>query len=157
MPYNLYRAAQGWLSSQRWLILNEQRDPSLRGWALRAKAVFYCTVNYADINYSIPSSSILWSFLTWWKFAMLNFSRCAGSCRVIKSSRLKDSSVKSSFQFLGFKLSCSIASYENTFPVVLTVTMWDLSVNGLKRTGQWYWPSAFLWNFKRIRFLVSSG
>lgn len=52
-------------------------------------------------------------------------------------------------------LSCSMASQQKTLPVGATATMWEFFVNGLKRAGQWYSPSAFLWNFSLIKFLVS--
>ena len=36
----------------------------------------------------------------------------------------------------------SLTSLENTLPVTLLVTMWELLVKILNRTGQWYFPEA---------------
>lgn len=96
-------------------------------------------------------------FLTWWKEEILNLSKLLGSCNVIISFLSKVWSLTRSFQFFPLMLSSSIASYENTLPVVLMVTIWEFFVNGLKRTGQWYSPPTFLWKFNFISDLDSAG
>lgn len=62
------------------------------------------------------------------------------ACKWIMSALVNESSESRSFQCFGLMLSCSIASQLYTLPEGLTATIWDVEVNTLYVTGQWYSP-----------------
>lgn len=49
------------------------------------------------------------------------------------------------------KSASSLTSWENTFPVTLLATMWELFVKTLYRTGQWYFPGTKWSKEKKVR------